>query len=54
MVYLQNSKDHGHVVQTRICQGVEEGVGWTGSLGLVDENFFICNGQEMRSWSSAQ
>ena len=37
MMYLQNRKDHGHVGQTHVCQQEGERVGWTGSLGLVDE-----------------
>ena len=32
----------------------EEGEGWTGSLGLVDENFYIQNGQAMRFYCVAQ
>ena len=29
MIYLQNGKDHGHIVQTRVCWGGErEGVEW--------------------------
>ena len=32
---------HSHREQTYGCQG---GVGWTGSLGLVDANSYIYNG----------
>ena len=28
-----------------VAKGEEEGVGWTGSLGLVDANFCIWNKQ---------
>ena len=31
-----------------------EGVGWTGSLGLVDVNYYILNGKAMRSCCTAQ
>ena len=27
-----------------VAKGEEEGVGWTGSLGLVDANYFIWSG----------
>ena len=30
------------------------GVGWTGSLGLVDANYFIWSGSEMISYCIAQ
>ena len=49
MIYQQYRKDHGHVGQTRVCQGKGEGVGWIGNLRLVDENSCICSGQVMRS-----
>ena len=29
----------GHGEQMRGCQGEVEGVGWAGSLGLVDSNY---------------
>ena len=32
----------------------EEGVGWTGSLGLVDANSYIWNGWAMVPYSTAQ
>ena len=38
MTYSQNRKDHGHVGQTPVCQREGEGLGWIGSLGLLDEN----------------
>ena len=34
---------HGHWEQTCDWQGKEEGVGWIGSLGLVDANYSIWN-----------
>ena len=27
-----------------VAKGAEEGVGWTGSLGLIDENYCIWSG----------
>ena len=54
MIYLQNRKDHGHGGQTCVCQGEGEGVGWIGSLGLVDENYCICCGWAMGSCCIAQ
>ena len=35
-------------------RGEEEGVGWTRSLGLVDANYYIQNGQAMRLYCDAQ
>ena len=32
---------HRHREQTCGCQGKWEGEGWTGSLGLVDANYYI-------------
>ena len=52
MIYVQNRKDHGHVGQTRVCQG--EGVGWIGSLELVDENSCIWSVWAMKSCHIAQ
>ena len=37
----EKKQTHGHGEETCGCQGDEVGVGWTGSLGLVDENY--CN-----------
>ena len=54
MIYLKNRKDHGHVGQTHVWEGEEEGVGWIGNLELVDENYCIWNGQAMRSFCIAQ
>ena len=45
-IYLQNRKDHGHIGETPVYQGKGEGVGWSGNLGLVDENSYI--------WSDGQ
>ena len=36
--------DHRHGEQTCGCQGGGEGVGWTGSLGLIDANYCIWSG----------
>ena len=36
------------------CQGGVEGVGWTGSLGLIDEKYCIWSGQAMKSCCIAQ
>ena len=38
---LEKKQTHGHRKQAYGCQGEEEGVGWTGSLGLVDANYCI-------------
>ena len=54
MIYLQNRKDHGHGGQIHVCQGEGEGVGWIGSLGLVDKNSCIWSGWAMRSCCIAQ
>ena len=32
-----------------VAKGKGEGVGWTGSLGLIDENYCHWNGLAMRS-----
>ena len=37
-----------------VVKGEGEGVGWMGSLGLVDANYDISNGQAMRSYCTAQ
>ena len=39
----EKKQTHGHWEQTCGWQGKEEGVGWTGSLGLVDANYSIWN-----------
>ena len=52
MICQQNRKDHGHVGQTLVCVG--GGVGWIGSLGLVDENSCIWSRQAVRSSCIAQ
>ena len=54
MIYLKKRKDHGHVGQTYVWEGEEEGVGWIGNLELVDENYCIWSGQAMRSCCIAQ
>ena len=35
----ERKQTHGLGEQTCGCQGGGEGVGWTGSLGLVDSNY---------------
>ena len=35
----KQKQTHRHGEQTYGCQGWEEGVGWTGSSGLIDANF---------------
>ena len=40
--------------QTCGCQGGGEGVGWTGSLGLVSGNYYIKNGWAMGFYCTAQ
>ena len=32
-----------------VASGEGEGVGWIGSLGLIDANYCFCNGLTMRS-----
>jgi len=41
-------------MENRFVVGKGEGVGWTGSLGLVDENYYISNGLAMKSYCIAQ
>ena len=36
----KQKQTHRHGEQTCGCQGVEERVGWTGSLGLVYANYY--------------
>ena len=37
-----------------VAKGEGDGVGWTGSLGLIDANYCICSGYAMRSCCIAQ
>ena len=37
---LPTKQTHRHREQTCGCQGAGEGEGWTGSLGLVDANYY--------------
>ena len=37
----EQKQTHGHGEQTCGCQGGEEGVRWTGNLGLVEANYYI-------------
>ena len=37
----KTERDHGQGEETCGCWGEEEGVGWMGSLGLVDANTCI-------------
>ena len=46
----EQKQTHKHGEQTCGCQGVGKGMGWTGNLGLVDANYYIWNGQAMRSY----
>ena len=36
-----------------VVKGAEEGVGWLGSLWLIDTNYSLCNGLAMRSCCKA-
>ena len=36
-------------LKNRLVVAKVEGVGWTGNLGLIDANYYICNGRAMRS-----
>jgi len=38
-LFTKQKQTHRHREQTYGCQGGGEGVGWTGSLGLVDANY---------------
>ena len=40
----EKKQTHGHGEQTCVAKGEGEGVGWTGSLGLVDANYCIWSG----------
>ena len=40
----EKKQTHGHGEQTCGFKGEGEGVGWTGSLGLVDAKYCIWNG----------
>ena len=42
-ISTEKKQTHGHEEQTCGCQG-EEGVGWTGSLGFEESNYYIWNG----------
>ena len=49
LIYSRNEpfhrkETHGLGEQTCGCQGEEEGVGWTGHLGLIHANYCIWNG----------
>ena len=50
----KQKQNHRHGEQTRGCRVGGEGVGWTGSLGLVDTNYYIENGEAMTSYCIAQ
>ena len=41
-------------LENRLVVAKGEGVGWTGSLGLIDANYFIWNGYAMTSCCIAQ
>ena len=38
---IKQKQTHGQEEQTCGCQGGGEEEGWTGSLGLVDANYYI-------------
>ena len=40
----KQKQNYRHREQTCGCQGERGGVGWTGSLGLADANYYIENG----------
>jgi len=42
-LFTEKKQTHGYELPV-IAKGEKEGVGWTGSLGLVDANYCICNG----------
>ena len=46
---FHRKESHGLEEQTCGCQGEGKGVGWIGSLGLIDANYCFCNGLTMRS-----
>ena len=51
----KEKRTHRHREQICGCQGgAGEGVGWTGSWGLVDANYYIQNGWAMRPYYIAQ
>ena len=50
----EQKETHRHGEQTHGCPGEGEGVGWTGSLGVVDANYYNYNGLAMRSCCKAQ
>ena len=52
---MKQKQTHRHREQTCGCQG-EEGVGegWTGSLGLVDANYYVQKRYTTRSYCTAQ
>ena len=37
-----------------VAKDEEEGVGWTGTLGLVDANYYLSKGWAMKSYCVAQ
>ena len=47
----KQKQTHRHREQNRLVVAKEEGggEGWIGSLGLADTNYYITNGQAMRS-----
>ena len=45
----EKKQTHGHGEQTCGCPGGGEGVGWTGSLGLIDADYCLWNGLAMGS-----
>ena len=45
----ENQQIHRYGEQTQSCQGRGGGNGWTGSLRLVDTNYWVWSGKAMRS-----
>ena len=41
---FHRKENHGLGEQTCGCQGVGEGVGWIGNLGLIDADYCLWNG----------
>ena len=40
-LFIEQKQTHGHREQICVCQAGGEEVGWTGSLGLVDANYYF-------------
>ena len=53
-VYTTETDSQTGRIDLWLPRGREEGVAWTGSLGLVDANYYTENGWAMRSYCTAQ